>query len=128
MLIITISVSLARFDLLNGDAFIELSISFLIGFLNTSRIQLKLISIVSTNLIGISNIFVLLDEDASDNRPYPEDGVDEISFKNFGTSFQDNKAENINLTISKGERVVVMGSKRSGKRIVFLNLIKILKE
>lgn len=126
MLVITIVVSLVRFDLLRGDAFIELSISFLIGMSNTSRIQLKMMSIMSTNIIGISNIFVLLDEKKIHNKPFPDQEIESVKFNNFSTTFQDNRAEDINLKIEAGERLVVLGSKRSGKRIVFLNMIKIL--
>jgi hypothetical protein len=61
MLAVSMIISLVRFDVLSGDAFIELSISFLIGLTNTSRIQLKMMEIMNNNIIGISNIFILLD-------------------------------------------------------------------
>ena len=125
ILIITIAVSLTHFeDIHNGnEAFLELAISFLIGLSNGARINLKIFRSMDKQLAGVTSINKIIqhyDTNKTDETwEFPERRIFEIEWKNFSIEFTDDILRKLNLHIKTGERIVMTGSRRSGKRVAF---------
>ena len=119
------SVSLVEFDALHTEnaAFLELAISFLIGLSNGARINLKIFRSIDKQLIGITSINKIIEHHEEHKTleimEFPDNRFFTIEFKNFNIVFKDDILYDLNLKINAGERIVITGSRISGKRVAF---------
>ena len=149
LLIITMVVSLVKFEEIQrtNPAFIQLSISFLIGLTNGGRINLKIFQLMDGQLVGITSMFKLIDKNEHKRKfdnYYPKDQsqkthptsvkfpecikLNTLDFINFNVKFRDDILKGINLSIKNGDRIVVTGSRRGGKTVIIYSILGIFED
>ena len=74
-------------------------------------------------LIGIASINKIIEHQevnkTEEVRDFPDHRIFTIEFKNFSIKFKDDILEDLDLTIKAGDRLVITGSRQSGKRVAF---------
>ena len=74
-------------------------------------------------LIGIASINKIIEHHETNKteevRDFPDHRIFTLEFKNFSIKFKDDILKDLNIAIKAGERLVITGSRRSGKRVAF---------
>ena len=74
-------------------------------------------------LVGISSINKIIEyheiNKTEEIREFPDNRIFTIEYKNFSIHFKDDILHDLNLSIKAGDRIVITGSRRSGKRVAF---------
>lgn len=82
-------------------------------------------------IVGITSIFKIISlhetNKSEEIRPFPDNRLFTIEYRNFSIKFQDDVLHNVNLKIKAGERIVITGSRRGGKRVAFYALLGIFE-
>lgn len=107
MLMTVLIVSLTQFHHihLENEAFLELSISFLIGFVNGGRMDLNIFRAVDRQVVGISCLWKMGEHHnhkVHEFKDLPSDKIETLEFDNFSVDFFNEQLKTLSLKFNRG--------------------------